>query len=107
MPRPLPTMQVHTCHDDGACCRTLRFQAHLEGADGIEPVHETAEACSNHVCEMVHSLARPARGHHLTGAQLRVFAIDRLIGGTPPADPTNRHGPDTLSLAVTTIQLTE
>jgi hypothetical protein len=100
-PPPHPT-QVHTCHTDGACCRPPRFRADLDAADGTGPVHTSAAACSDHLSDMVQALTDWARGRHLSGAQLRLFAIDQPgAGGALPG------GPDTLSLAVSTIPLTE
>lgn len=124
-PHPMP---VHTCHADGACGRPPRFQAYLDAADGTGPVHTSAEACSDHLGDMVQALTDWARGRHLTGAQLRLFAIDRPADGTdgtgtgstdsgiPPGpegrgrgdrSSGGRGGPDTLSLAVSTMRLTE
>jgi hypothetical protein len=125
-PHPMP---VHTCHADGACGRPPRFQAYLDAADGTGPVHTSAEACSDHLGDMVQALTDWARRRRLTGAQLRLFAIDRPADGTDststdstdstdgtdsgtPPDPAGRGrggrgGPDTLSLAVSTMRLTE
>jgi hypothetical protein len=120
-PHPMP---VHTCHADGACGRPPRFQAYLDAADGTGPVHTSAEACSDHLGDMVQALTDWARGRRLTGAQLRLFAIDRPADGTDSTDSTDgtdsgtppdpggrgrggRGGPDTLSLAVSTMRLTE
>lgn len=105
-PRQSP-MQAHTCHADGTCCRPLRFQAYLEAADGAEPLCESAEACSDHLGDMVQSLTAWARRQHLAGAQLRVFAIDRPADGACSPGRAGQPGPDTLSLAVSTIQLIE
>lgn len=105
-PHPHP-MQVHTCQADGACCRPPRFQAYLDAADGSGPVHRSAEACSDHLGDMVQALTTWARRRQLSDAQLRVFAIDRPADdGTPPG-PGGQGGPDPLSLAVSTIRLTE
>jgi len=98
-PHPAP---VHTCHTDGACCRPARFRAYLDAADGTGPVHTSAEACSDHLSDMVQTLTDWARGRRLSGAQLRLFAIDR-----PDAAGALPGGPDTLSLAVSTIRLME
>lgn len=99
--------QVHTCHADGACGRPPRFQVYLDAADGTGPVHRSAEACSDHLGDMVQALTSWARGGQLSDAQLRVFAIGRPgEGGTPPG-PGAPGGPDPLSLAVSTIRLTE
>ena len=103
---PPPPMHAHTCHTDGACCRPLRFQAYLEAADGTEAQCGSAEACSDHLGDMVQSLTAWARGQQLAGAQLRVFAIDRPADGSCPPGRAGQGGPDTLSLAVSTIQLT-
>jgi hypothetical protein len=102
-PPPYP-MPVHTCHADGACCQPPRFQAYLDAADGTGPVHKSAEACSDHLGDMVQALTDWARGHRLSGAELRLFAIDRPGESSTPPSP---GGPDTLSLAVSTIRLTE
>ena len=106
MNSPPPPMQAHTCHADGTCCRPLRFQAYLEAADGAEPLSESAEACSDHVGDMVQSLTAWARGRQLAGAQLRVFAIDRPADGHRAPGRGGPGGPDMLSLAVSTIRLT-
>lgn len=103
-PPPYP-MRVHTCHASDACGRPPRFQAYLEAADGAAPLGEGAEACSEHVGDMVQSLTAWARGQRLAGAQLRVFAIDRPTEGNYPPDRGSPGGPDPLSLAVSTIQL--
>lgn len=100
-PRPMP---VHTCHADGACCQPPRFQAYLDAADGTGSVHKSAEACSDHLGDMVQALTDWARGQRLSGAELRLFAIDRPGESSTPPSP---GGPDTLSLAVSTIRLTE
>jgi len=100
-PPPAP-MPVHACHAGGACCQPPRFQAYLDAADGTGPVHTSAEACSDHLSDMVQALTDWARGRRLSGAQLRLFAIDRPGGGSAPPG-----GPDSLSLAVSTIQLME
>jgi hypothetical protein len=106
-PHPHP-MQVHTCQADGACCRPPRFQAHLDAADGTGPVHKSAEACSDHLGDMVQALTDWARGHRLSRAELRLFAIDRPgESSTSLPAPGGHRGPDTLSLAVSTIRLTE
>ncbi len=135
MNSPPHQMPVPTCHADGACGRPPRFQAYLDAADGTGPVHTSAEACSDHLGDMVQALTDWARGRHLTGAQLRLFAIDRPAdgtdgtgsstdgtgsstdstdgtgstgSGTPPGPgERGRGGPDTLSLAVSTMRLTE
>ncbi len=98
-PHPMP---VHTCHTDRACCRPPRFRAYLDAADRTGPVHTSAEACSDHLSDMVQALTDWARGRRLSGAQLRLFAIDRPGEGSAPLG-----GPDTLSLAVSTMRLTE
>lgn len=98
-PHPMP---VHTCHTDGACGRPPRFRAYLDAADRTGPVHTSAEACSDHVSDMVQALTDWARGRRLSGAQLRLFAIDRPGEGSAP-----RGEPDTLSLAVSTMRLTD
>jgi hypothetical protein len=105
-PPPFPH-PMHACHADGACGRPPRFQAYLDAADGTGPVHESAEACSDHVGDMVQALTDWARGHQLSGAELRLFAIDRPGECSAPLDPGGQAGPDTLSLAVSTIRLTE
>ena len=102
-----PPMQAHTCHAGGTCCRPPRFQAYLEAADGAEPLCESAEACSDHVGDMVQSLTAWARGQQLAGAQLRVFAIDRPADANCFPGRDGQGGPDALSLAVSTIPLTE
>jgi hypothetical protein len=104
-PHPYP-MHAHTCHADGACCRPPRFQAYLDAADGAGPVHKSAEACSDHLGDMVQALTDWARGHQLSGAQLRLFAIDRPGGSSALPGPAGQGGPDALSLAVSTIWLT-
>ncbi len=104
---PPHTKQVHTCHADGACGRAPRFQAYLDAADGTGPVHRSAEACSDHLGDMVQALTSWARGRQLSDAQLRVFAIDRPDEGSTPPGTGGQGGPDTLSLAVSTIRLTE
>lgn len=106
-PHSLPS-PVHTCHADGTCCRPPRFQAYLDAADRSGPVHKSAEACSDHLGDMVQALTDWARGHQLSGAELRLFAIDRPgESSTAPPGPSDHGGPDTLSLAVSTIRLTE
>ena len=105
-PPPYP-MRVHTCHANDACGQPLRFQAYLEAADGAAPLGAGAEACSEHVGDMVQLLTIWARGQRLAGAQLRVFAIDRPAEGNRLAERDGPGGPDTLSLAVSTIQLTQ
>jgi hypothetical protein len=105
-PHPHPT-QVQTCHADGDCCRPPRFRAYLDAADGTGPVRKSAEACSDHLADMVQALTEWARGHQLSGAELRLFAIDRPGESTTPPGPGGQAGPDTLSLAVSTIRLTE
>ncbi len=104
---PPYTKQVHTCQAGGACGRPPRFQAYLDAADGTGPVHRSAEACSDHLGDMVQTLTSWARARQLSDAQLRLFAIDRPgEGGTHPG-LGGQGGPDTLSLAVSTIRLTE
>lgn len=105
-PHPNP-MQVHPCCANGACCRPPRFQAYLDAADSTGPVHKSAEACSDHLADMVQALTDWARGHRLSGAELKLFAIDRPGGSSNPPGPGGHGGPDTLSLAVSTIRLTE
>lgn len=107
MNRPPHTTQAHACHADAACGRPPRFQAYLDAADGTGPVQRSAEACSDHLGDMVQALTSWARGHDLSDAQLRVFAIDRPGEGSTPPGPGGPGGPDTLSLAVSTIRLTE
>ncbi len=105
-PHPHPT-QVPACHADGACCRPPRFRAYLDAADRTGPVRKSAEACSDHLSDMVQALTEWARGHQLSGAELRLFAIDRPGESSAPPGPGGQAGPDTLSLAVSTIRLTE
>jgi hypothetical protein len=105
-PPPHPK-QAHTCHADSACARPARFQAYLDAADSTGPVHRDEEACSEHLGDMVQALTSWARGRQLSHAQLRVFAIDRPGEGSTLAGPAGAAGPDTLSLAVSTIPLTE
>jgi hypothetical protein len=108
MTPPPHTKQAHPCHADGACGRPARFQAYLDAADGTGPVHRSAEACSDHLGDMVQALTIWARRLQLSDAQLRVFAIDRPGEGSGAlAGPGGQGGPDPLSLAVSTIWLTE
>lgn len=102
MTPPPHLMPAHTCPADGACCQPPRFRAYLDAADGTGPVHTSAEACSNHLSDMVQALTDWARGRRLSGAQVRLFAIDG-----PGEGSAALGGPDLLSLAVSTIQLTE
>ena len=104
---PQPGMQLHTCQADGACCRPPRFQARLEAANGTEPVLKSSEACVDHLGDMVQDLTAWARVQHLTEGQLTVLAIDRPSDRSPALDGANHEGPDMLSLAFTTIRLTE
>lgn len=103
-PHPMP---LHACDADGACCRAPRFHAYLDAADGAGPVHKSAVACSDHLGDMVQALTEWARGQRLSGAELRLFAIDRPGGSSTSPGPGGQAGPDPLSLAVSTMRLTE
>jgi hypothetical protein len=104
---PLPRMQLHTCQADGACCQPPRFQARLEAANGTEPIRRNSEACADHLGDMVQALTAWARVHHVTEGQLTVLAIDRPSERNPPPDSTSHEDPEMLSLAFSTIRLTE
>jgi hypothetical protein len=104
-------IRPHGCHADSSCARPPRFQARLEarpeGTSGARPVRKNAEACADHLGEMVQALTRWARNRHLTDGHLTVLAIDPPSGRAAPPAGAGDEEPEPLSLAFSTIQLNE
>lgn len=96
---PSPDVTNRQCAVDG-CHQPPCFRTHLErpGRPVCGCAARTADACAEHVVDVIHDLAQWAKQHCPHPADVTVYAADRTT--TPGTQATPPHG-----FAFTTIRV--
>jgi hypothetical protein len=100
-----PSLPLTTCQSNQGgrrCGRVPRFQAQLEAEAQPWQVRRSADACADHLGDVVQALTDWARDHDLTTGQVTVLAVDPAAGARQAACPGT---PSLTGFAFSTIPL--
>jgi hypothetical protein len=86
-----PSLPLTACQSNQGgrrCGRVPRFQAQLEAEAQPWQVRRSADACADHLGDVVQALTDWARDHDLTTGQVTVLAVDPVAGARQAACPS-------------------